>query len=335
VPHATVAACLIVKDGVSTVGRAIESVRPHVDEVCCFDTGSTDGTLELLARLAARPGAPIAVEQGEWRDDFAWAREQSFAMARSEWLLWIDADDELEGGHLLRGLLRRVDRVADGVAMQYVYDVARDGTMGVAANRRIVRRGAYRWAGWCHEELVEVDRASTREVIVNPYALRMVHRRLYWQRSDGSHLERNVRILRREVTHPDARPEAWWNLGKSTIGVERLHAYERYLELIADRRFANPRLGILRELGRADEADAERAAWVEASRAGQLSGIDETDPDAIVAADALFGATVHRVVERNDRCWCSSGRKAKACCGAGRVPAPLAVVAKRGGAFGV
>jgi glycosyltransferase involved in cell wall biosynthesis len=61
----SIAACLIVKDGAATIVRAIESVRPHVDEVCVYDTGSTDGTLELLTALAAQPGLAVVVERGE------------------------------------------------------------------------------------------------------------------------------------------------------------------------------------------------------------------------------------------------------------------------------
>jgi hypothetical protein len=41
----TIAACLIVRDSEDVLERALASIRPHVDEVNVYDTGSTDGTL--------------------------------------------------------------------------------------------------------------------------------------------------------------------------------------------------------------------------------------------------------------------------------------------------
>src|SRR5207244_4384395 len=82
-----------------------------------FDEGfhnSTTGQLEQtpMANLAlltnetwvSVPLAPITVKKGKWRNDFAWAREQSFAMmpADYDWAIWLDDDDVLDGAQNLR-----------------------------------------------------------------------------------------------------------------------------------------------------------------------------------------------------------------------------------------
>jgi glycosyltransferase involved in cell wall biosynthesis len=87
----SIAACLIAKDAIDTIELCIRSIRPFVDEINVFDTGSSDGTLEFLSRAAATRAvgdAEIRVVRGEWRDDFAWARQQSAAMAspNATWL---------------------------------------------------------------------------------------------------------------------------------------------------------------------------------------------------------------------------------------------------------
>ncbi len=45
-------ACMIVRNAEDTIERAIASIRPHVDGVFIFDTGSTDDTPEILEALA-------------------------------------------------------------------------------------------------------------------------------------------------------------------------------------------------------------------------------------------------------------------------------------------
>src|SRR5688500_3788195 len=104
-PASRIAACLIVKNEEASLERCLASIRPFVDEINVYDTGSTDDTFELLAKLERQrevkangrtvAAAPIEIRRGEWRNDFAWAREQSFAMASDEigWHLLVDADE--------------------------------------------------------------------------------------------------------------------------------------------------------------------------------------------------------------------------------------------------
>src|SRR5690606_7079347 len=45
---------IVCRDNVGTIGRTIESVRGLADEVVAVDSGSTDGTIELLEAAGAR-----------------------------------------------------------------------------------------------------------------------------------------------------------------------------------------------------------------------------------------------------------------------------------------
>lgn len=130
---APISLCLICKDNISTLERCIRSARPFVAETCVFDTGSTDGTLELLDSLASEPGTPIRIERGEWRNDFAWARNQSFAMADSAlpWRMYLDSDDEMVAGEQLVEVVREMERTNDyGAVLAYYYDFAATGDEG-------------------------------------------------------------------------------------------------------------------------------------------------------------------------------------------------------------
>lgn len=84
-----VSLCMIAKNEAERILKCITSVYGVADEVCLVDTGSTDDTVALAERAGAR------VEIHPWQDDFALHRNQSLAMATGDWVLHLDADEEL------------------------------------------------------------------------------------------------------------------------------------------------------------------------------------------------------------------------------------------------
>ncbi len=83
--------CMICKDNKNIIERAIKSLS-FADEICVYDTGSTDGTQTILARLGVLD-TRLHWKQGFWDDDFSRARNCSVDMATYKWIIWIDSDD--------------------------------------------------------------------------------------------------------------------------------------------------------------------------------------------------------------------------------------------------
>jgi glycosyltransferase involved in cell wall biosynthesis len=86
---------MIVKNEASVIRRCIDSVRPIVDHWVIVDTGSTDGTQDIIrGHLRDLPGE---LHERPWRD-FAHNRSEALELARgkSDYTLIIDADDTLE-----------------------------------------------------------------------------------------------------------------------------------------------------------------------------------------------------------------------------------------------
>lgn len=81
--------CMIVRNEEQHLDKCLTSVKAVVDEICIVDTGSTDSTVKIAeahgARVASRP----------WDDDFSAARNASLEMASGDWILHLDADEEL------------------------------------------------------------------------------------------------------------------------------------------------------------------------------------------------------------------------------------------------
>lgn len=113
---ASISLCMIVRDEEAVLGRCLESVAPAVDEIIVVDTGSMDGTKAVAAAYTDR------ISDFAWVDDFAAARNASFAKATGDYILWLDADDVLlpEDLDALLCLKNRLDQVpADVVMMRY------------------------------------------------------------------------------------------------------------------------------------------------------------------------------------------------------------------------
>jgi glycosyltransferase involved in cell wall biosynthesis len=93
-PDQTLCLSMIVKNEAHVIRRCLASVRPILDHWIVVDTGSTDGTQDVVRE--AMSGLPGALVERPWVD-FAHNRNEALALARphSDYSFIIDADDEL------------------------------------------------------------------------------------------------------------------------------------------------------------------------------------------------------------------------------------------------
>ena len=81
--------CAIVKNESENLPRCLDSVKPYVDELIIVDTGSTDDTVAIAQQYGATIG------HFEWCNDFAAARNYALSLVTGDWVLVLDADEEL------------------------------------------------------------------------------------------------------------------------------------------------------------------------------------------------------------------------------------------------
>jgi tetratricopeptide (TPR) repeat protein len=86
---ATISACMMVKNEEKNLSRALQSIKEWVDEIIVVDTGSTDRTVEIAESFGAK------VYHHPWENDFSKHRNQSISYAKGDWILILDADEEL------------------------------------------------------------------------------------------------------------------------------------------------------------------------------------------------------------------------------------------------
>ncbi|MFZ0283879.1 MAG: glycosyltransferase [Terriglobales bacterium] len=101
----TLGLSMIVKNGAETLRPCLESVRGVVSQVLIADTGSTDDTVKIAQEFGA------VVISVPWEDHFAKARNAALAPMTTDWVLVLDADEELdrEARHSIPALLQATD----------------------------------------------------------------------------------------------------------------------------------------------------------------------------------------------------------------------------------
>lgn len=82
---------MIVRNEVANIEDALRSFIPFADEIIVNDTGSTDGTQNIVKSIHEN----VKLIESKWEDDFSAARNMACDYASNGWLLWLDADDRV------------------------------------------------------------------------------------------------------------------------------------------------------------------------------------------------------------------------------------------------
>lgn len=88
-PEPLLSLCMIVKNEEIYLPQCLDSVKDVVDEMVIVDTGSTDATPNIARQYGA------SVYEFAWQDDFAAARNFGLDKAKGDFILFLDADEEL------------------------------------------------------------------------------------------------------------------------------------------------------------------------------------------------------------------------------------------------
>lgn len=77
---------IICKNEAAIIKTVLQSVLPLSDDIVVYDSGSTDGTLEILKAY------PVQLHRGPWLG-YGKTKQAAMALARHNWILSLDADE--------------------------------------------------------------------------------------------------------------------------------------------------------------------------------------------------------------------------------------------------
>jgi tetratricopeptide (TPR) repeat protein len=232
--QARVSLCMIVKNEEANLPACLATVADLVHEIVVVDTGSTDRTKEVAARLGAH------VFDFPWVDNFAAARNESLRQASGDWIFWMDADDRLdeENRCKLRALFAGLgsENVAYMMKCRLLVAPGSGEAERVVDHARLFRRDPQiRWHYRVHEQILPAICKLGGEPRLTDA---VVHHIGYQDRSrQPEKLQRNLRLMQMDYADDPNDPFTLYNLGRllerlGRIG-EGIPYWRRSLQLVS------------------------------------------------------------------------------------------------------
>jgi GT2 family glycosyltransferase/Tfp pilus assembly protein PilF len=210
---ARLSVCLIVKNEEQFIGQCLKSVRDIASQIVVVDTGSQDRTVEIAREFGAEVSAIT------WSDDFAAARNAALERATGDWILMLDADEELpETEHK-----KLIADMKNATALGYRLPLVNFGqeAEGCSYVPRLFRNapGTF-YAGRIHEQvfpsIIPLCHAwgirtalGSAQLLHHGYTPELVH--------DRNKVERNLKLLQLALAENPADVNLVMNLGLELV----------------------------------------------------------------------------------------------------------------------
>jgi glycosyltransferase involved in cell wall biosynthesis len=212
-PPPRLSVCLIARNEEAFLGQCLDSIRGLGAQIIVVDTGSTDRTVEI----ARQHGAEI--HSFAWCDDFSAARNAALAHATGDWILVLDADEELPPAS--HPALLKAMRKAEVMAWRLpILDAGREEEGGTYVPRLFRNAPGLYFAGRIHEHAfgsVEVlrkawgldNRLGAASLLHHGYTKELTKNR--------SKIDRNLRLLQRALEESPRDPSLLMSHGLELV----------------------------------------------------------------------------------------------------------------------
>lgn len=222
-PWKKLSLCMIVKDEEQFLEGCLNSIKDVVDEIIIVDTGSVDLTKDISRKFGAK------IYDYDWNDDFAAARNYGLEQATGDWILWMDADEEVDAQdrHKLRDILYLddLDLVSLHLINYYGNDVNPDESYHIAHTRLFRNHKGVRFQNKIHEAL------NIHDPLPIPMAPIKLHHYGYMNHvaTSKKKLERNLKMLENEMKQECPNPWIPYHMASEYF---RDQQYERSFEFV-------------------------------------------------------------------------------------------------------
>jgi len=228
---ATLSVCLIIKNEENCLERCLSSIKAIADEIIVIDTGSTDNSVEIASEFGAE------VYFIEWLNDFSSARNYSLDQASGEWILIIDADEELDQKclQLIKIKIQMPDVDAYLLSVTSSCQKNKQDLLELPDFQlRLFRNNSnYRYRGYIHEQILDsILEHNPLAVIKTAPEMTIIHCESN-PRDNGEEyrLERNLNLINRVLKKENANTSKYFLLGREYYRHYKYSEALKYLKL--------------------------------------------------------------------------------------------------------
>jgi hypothetical protein len=212
---------MIARDCEDTIANALQSVRDVASQIVVIDTGSSGRT----PTIATRMGAEVYFHQ--WRDNFSYARNLALKYLRTDWVLVLDSDEELDRDSFRLHCPDLWEPMLGGVEVAIVNMLDDGATVAEHRFTRLFRRHpAIRFEGAIHEQVAERIEQAGFQILHSQ--IRILHHG--YRTLTPEKIARNISMHEAELEH---NPKSAWHryhLGLAYFAARRL---DRAADLLA------------------------------------------------------------------------------------------------------
>ncbi|OSB12158.1 glycosyltransferase family 2 protein [Paraclostridium bifermentans] len=162
--------CMIVKNEEKNIKRCLDSIESIADEIIIVDTGSNDETLNICSNYNAK------VINHKWNNDFSEARNVSLEYATKDYILFLDADEEISKEDLkkLKALLSS-KKLAEGYFFRLTNIINGIEVGEYAVFRFFKNKRKYRFRGKVHEQIANCIQKHNKDKCIENIDIKIYH----------------------------------------------------------------------------------------------------------------------------------------------------------------
>lgn len=154
-----ISACVITKNEEKNLPTCLDSVKDIVSEIIVVDTGSTDRTVDVAKSYGAK------VFLFEWINDFSAARNFAIEQAKSDWIIFLDADEFFAPDCVkyVPKAIREADKKKLDMIICMMSNVEKKTGKITSSNQHIrifKNHPQIRYVGAVHERIVRLDKSA-------------------------------------------------------------------------------------------------------------------------------------------------------------------------------
>lgn len=188
-------ACLICRDEADNIQAWLDNARVFADEIIVVDTGSSDGTRDILAANG------ITYYTYSWQGDFGAAKNFALEKATGDWLVFLDTDEAFQYPASVRGSICQVlaqQAGCEAVAVP-LYNIDADNNGNIINTNQVVRifqnKPYLRYEGAVHEQLMDISQKERQLCICCGGKLLSVNHTGYSAGVIQQKLARNLQLM--------------------------------------------------------------------------------------------------------------------------------------------